>query len=405
MTASSVTIVAGQPRLRGARRDDPAQASTTCPSSSDGRLVGMITAGDLMRLEQANPAYPRRPHRRRRRPWQSLKADARPASAPSWRPRRPGRHRRRHRPRRHRDRRRHHAQAASTSPRPSSGTRPSPYCWVALGSQGRLETGLQSDQDNAIIIDDAVTARAAGPGSRSSPGGRRRPGRACGYRPVPRRHDGDQPAVAGQPLRRCGAATSAAGSTNPSPTRSSMRRRSSTCVPCTATTQLFERLQRAVLEWAPRRPVPGLPGQEAQRFQPPIGFFRDFVLEDEGEHKNTLDLKAGGHHHDRPDGTALCARRTAHARSTRCAAEVRGVAGRSQRGERREPRSDAFEFINYVRIRHQVRQIKAGQQPDNHVAAVRAELVRKAPPARRVPDHPQDAGGARLHPPHATSPS
>ena len=30
--------------------------------------------------------------------------------------------------------------------------------------------------------------------------------------------------------------------------------------------------------------------KQAQRFEPPLGFFRDFVLEDSGAHRNTLDL-------------------------------------------------------------------------------------------------------------------
>ena len=47
--------------------------------------------------------------------------------------------------------------ASSRSPRPTSGAPPVPYCWVALGSRARLEQALAADQDNAIIVDDAVT--------------------------------------------------------------------------------------------------------------------------------------------------------------------------------------------------------------------------------------------------------
>ena len=36
------------------------------------------------------------------------------------------------------------------------GPPPVPYCWVALGSRARLEQALAADQDNAIIIDDAM---------------------------------------------------------------------------------------------------------------------------------------------------------------------------------------------------------------------------------------------------------
>ena len=40
------------------------------------------------------------------------------------------------------------------------GPPPVPYCWVALGSRARLEQALAADQDNAIVIDDAMRARA-----------------------------------------------------------------------------------------------------------------------------------------------------------------------------------------------------------------------------------------------------
>ena len=36
------------------------------------------------------------------------------------------------------------------------GPPPVPFCWVALGSRARLEQALAADQDNAIILDDAV---------------------------------------------------------------------------------------------------------------------------------------------------------------------------------------------------------------------------------------------------------
>ena len=36
------------------------------------------------------------------------------------------------------------------------GPPPVPYCWVALGSRARLEQALAADQDNAIVIDDAM---------------------------------------------------------------------------------------------------------------------------------------------------------------------------------------------------------------------------------------------------------
>ena len=42
------------------------------------------------------------------------------------------------------------------------GAPPVPYSFVVLGSQGRREMGMASDQDNAFIIDDAYDEAAHG---------------------------------------------------------------------------------------------------------------------------------------------------------------------------------------------------------------------------------------------------
>ena len=59
--------------------------------------------------------------------------------------------------------------------------------------------------------------------------------------------------------------------------------------------RLFDDLQRAALaETADSMPFLGHLAAHATRTQPPIGFFRGFVLEKGGEHADTLDLKDRG---------------------------------------------------------------------------------------------------------------
>jgi CBS domain-containing protein len=36
--------------------------------------------------------------------------------------------------------------------------------------------------------------------------------------------------------------------------------------------------------------------------------------------------------------------------------------------ERAHDLQDAFEFVSYLRLRHQAQQVRAGQEPDNHLA-------------------------------------
>src|SRR5699024_693056 len=42
------------------------------------------------------------------------------------------------------------------------GAPPVPYCFVVVGSQGRKEMGLASDQDNALVLDNSYNDREHG---------------------------------------------------------------------------------------------------------------------------------------------------------------------------------------------------------------------------------------------------
>ena len=130
---------------------------------------------------------------------------------------------------------------------------------------------------------------------------------------------------------------------------------------------LFARLHASIVGRAPTASrFLGHLAKQAQRFEPPLGFFRDFVLEDSGGHRNTLDIKAGGiapiiqmaRLFALSKGSAqvntidrLRAASATHALSPENAADL----------------AEAFEFITTVRLRHQVAQLGRGEKPDNHV--------------------------------------
>jgi CBS domain-containing protein len=107
--------------------------------------------------------------------------------------------------------------------------------------------------------------------------------------------------------------------------------------------------------------------KNAMNFQPPLGFFRQFVLERSGEHKNTLDLKL----HGIMPIVEIARIRSLAAGELRISTRNRLRAAASA-GEITETDAanliDALDFIEQLRIEHQARQLQAGEPPDNHLA-------------------------------------
>lgn len=332
------------------------------PVVEEGQLLGMITSGDLMRLEQANPTYligeiqqqtalsavvattARLPQVVEAAVVQDATADdiARVVTAV--------------------------ADAVTRKllnlAEADLGEPPVRYCWVALGSQGRMETGLQSDQDNAIIIDDAVTpeqleyfARLADQVVDGM--------EACGYDRCPGDMMASNPTWR-VPLRTWGQYF-ARWMNEPEPEAVLNAQTFFDMRPIYGDKNLYERLHSAVLARAPRASrFLAYMARDAQRFEPPLGFFRDFVLEDSGAHRNTLDVKVGG-----IAPIIQIARIFALSRGQTQLNTIDRLKGAASSGalsaENSADLADAFEFITHVRVRHQVEQISRGEKPDNHV--------------------------------------
>jgi CBS domain-containing protein len=105
----------------------------------------------------------------------------------------------------------------------------------------------------------------------------------------------------------------------------------------------------------------------ALQFQPPLGFFRNFVLVKGGEHDHTLDLKHRGvvpiidlaRVYALAAGVGLVNTRDRLEQSV-------GADGLSSDGA--ADLRDALELISAIRLRHQARQAKGGRKPDNFVS-------------------------------------
>jgi CBS domain-containing protein len=245
------------------------------------------------------------------------------------------------------------------------GPAPVPYCWVTLGSRARHEQALAADQDTAVIIDDHV-----------------RPDQLAWFEALARRVTDDL-VTCGYP--RCPGDVMA---TNPrwrQPLAQWRRQFSSWLFepvpdailgasilfdmrPIHGEVALHADLQRHVLRASPGslRFLAQL-AKHATSNEPPLGFFRGLVLEKTGDHKDTLDIKRGG-------VGAVVELARVHALSlgspavnTQTRIEAVREAG-VLTGETAHDLRDAFEFISYVRLRHQAGQVRRREPTDNFVA-------------------------------------
>jgi CBS domain-containing protein len=105
----------------------------------------------------------------------------------------------------------------------------------------------------------------------------------------------------------------------------------------------------------------------ALHHQPPLGFFRRFVLVNDGEHDKTLDLKHNGVVPiiDLARIYALAGGKTAVNTKVRLE-HVAGAGEVSQQGA--ADLRDALELISIIRLRHQARLINAARPANNFIA-------------------------------------
>lgn len=248
------------------------------------------------------------------------------------------------------------------------GPAPLPYCWFVFGSEGRKEQTFRTDQDNAIIYADPASeaeARAA------------------------REYFGPFASFVKDALLRCGFASCPGNymASNPQ-----------WCQPYETWARYFTQwihtpTPEAVLASAiffDFRPVYGETGLASRlrshltasvktqdmflafmarmtvQTRPPLGFFRTFVVEKGGEHKNEFNLKF------RCIAPLVDILRLA---SLETGIEETSTLDRldALRGKHRlvneygDEIRHAFEFVSLLRIHHQLEQIEEGIDPDNFI--------------------------------------
>ena len=118
---------------------------------------------------------------------------------------------------------------------------------------------------------------------------------------------------------------------------------------------------------APRNPaLLRLLARFALSYRPPTGFLRGLVVEHSGEHRGQLDLKHGGMIPivDLARWAGMTAGVTSASTTERLRAAA--AAGSLAAADAHTLR-DAFELFAGLRLANQVRQLRAGQEPDDYV--------------------------------------
>ena len=254
------------------------------------------------------------------------------------------------------------------------GPEPVPYCWVTLGSRARMEQALGADQDNALLLADGATdADRAYFGQLAE--------LVTGWL-----------ADAGYPRCAGGIMASNArwrmtqhewqvtfGRWLGAPVPDAVLQASIffDMRPIAGDASLYAALVAQIRAAAPDSPrfLAHLAGA-ASAHEPPLGFFRNLVVQKEGEHKDTLDIKAGGTLPvvELARVHALAIGSPAVSTQARLADAVAAGVMAADRGEELR---DAFEFLSYARLAHQVGAVAAGSPPDNHIAPEGLSSVEK----------------------------
>ena len=245
------------------------------------------------------------------------------------------------------------------------GEPPVPYCYLSLGSMARQEQMIVTDQDNAFILDDQFISEEhdayfADLAAFVSDGLA-----ACGY-------DYCDGGIMGtnsrwrQPLR---AWIAMANDWIDDPDPEALLHSSIffDLDGIYGQLNLAETLKTVIREKAPQsRKFLAYLARNALLRNPPLGFFRQFVLEPNGEHIKTFNLKERG-----TSPLSDLVRVHALACGSRSINTLERLTDVNETDLLPEGVGsdliDAMEFISMVRIRHQAKQIESGIEPDNDV--------------------------------------
>ena len=258
------------------------------------------------------------------------------------------------------------------------GKPPVAYCWIAFGSEGRKEQTFKTDQDNAIVYADPATDAEAEAAKRYFSGFAefvRNSLLQCGFPLCPANYMASNPHWC-QPLRTWKKYFSTWIST---PTAEAVLNSVAffDFRPMYGEAVLAESLRDHLnLLLKDQKVFLGYLANLAIKNQPPIGFFKSFVVDKDGEHKDELNLKIKGLA-PLVDILRLFALEKG-IRETSTLERIETLRGMHTIVEEyADDLEQAFEFITLLRIHHQYAQISAGAPPDNFINPNRLSNLEK----------------------------
>jgi len=245
------------------------------------------------------------------------------------------------------------------------GPPPVPYCFLALGSMARDEQLLVTDQDNALILDNRYDPIQHGPYFEQLAHFVCDGLAACGYTYC----TGD--IMATNPEYR---KTRSEWQTcftdwieNPNPQALLNSNIFFDLTGVFGKTKWAERLNTFIVEKAQKNPrFLACLARNALNRKPPLGFFKDFVMENDGRHNNSINLKRRG---TAPLADLIRVHALAIGSLSQNSFERlddiidAGILPKSKGADLQH----AMELISLVRLRHQALDIEVNIEPDNNV--------------------------------------
>ncbi|APT92671.1 histidine kinase [Corynebacterium phocae] len=244
------------------------------------------------------------------------------------------------------------------------GAPPVPYAFVAVGSQGRREMGLASDQDNALVLDNSFDETQHGSyfaelgefvcQGLAKAGQVLCPGNMMASNPEWR--------MTTQQWEE----TFHNWITAPEPEALLHAQVFFDFRVLYGSAELGESVHTSAVSMAKgaRRLHAHLASLAARR-EPPLTFFRGLVVDRDGEYRNTLDVKKGG-----TAGIVQMARLFSlveGSQSVETNARLQDAAGGAVSQGGAKELADAFAYLRQLTFQHQAAQVHAGQTPDYHI--------------------------------------
>lgn len=245
------------------------------------------------------------------------------------------------------------------------GPAPIPYCLVAMGSMARDEQLIVTDQDNALILDNSYDVEMHGQYFEKFAKFVCDGLAACGYAYC----TGDIMATNPEWRKTRAEWEECFGNwiDNPTPERLLNSNIFFDLLGVHGRVKWAEQLSSFIVRRAKRNNrFLACMAYNAIRRTPPLGFFKDFVMEKDGRHRNSINLKRRG---TAPLADLIRVHSLAiGSRSQNSFDRLDDIndAGILPKGRGMDLR-DAMELIYMVRIRHQALDIENGDEPDNNI--------------------------------------